>query len=246
MGKACANTPVRVGVLDGGVATKPGLRLVKQAAFGLEPSGVVATAQIDTHNLAHGTGVARIIAAGACEAEVLSAQVFRSDRPGIPAVVAAGLDWLVEHRVRIVNMSFGLLHDREVLRTACRSALASQVMLVASSPAQGRTVFPAGYPGVIRVTGDARCAAGEFSWLANERADFGACVGGPAHRPHQAGGGASFAAAHFSGALANVLPHCGCGTSALWALRRACRYTGRERRRDTVSGPVGDACGDAD
>ncbi|MFR0692982.1 hypothetical protein ACLUTX_26560 [Enterobacterales bacterium AE_CKDN230030158-1A_HGKHYDSX7] len=73
------------------------------------------------------------------------------------------------------------------------------MLVCASSPARGEPVFPASYPGVIRVTGDARCAEGEWSWLDSPQADFGAAVtvGGRS--------GASLGCAAFSGHLAALL-----------------------------------------
>lgn len=234
MSSGSFSAAVRIGVLDSGITAGGELTMVNQAAFDLDVSGNAVPTTIDESDLAHGTSIAKIIAYGAHNCELLSAQVFARGQPGIPAVVAAGLNWLVEQNARIVNMSFGLIHDREVLRAACRAALARDVLLVASSPAQGRSVFPAAYSGVIRVTGDARCAPGELSWLGSKRADFGACVGGLVHRPHQAGGGASFAAAHFSGVLANAISRAGGNDTALDLLRQGCRYTGREYRQGTT------------
>lgn len=220
---------IRLGVLDSGVAASD-LCVEDQAAFAARPGGIVERCALDPCSVGHGNVVARTIVRIAPGVALLSAQVFRSGRPGIPAVVAAGLDWLVASGAAIVNMSFGLLHDRAVLRDACGTALSRGVLLVAPVPARGEKTFPAAYPGVIRVTGDARCAPGELSWLGDERVHFGACVGGPGHRPHEAGGGASLAAAHFSGELARVLAEGLSTDGALESLRRSCRYIGRERR----------------
>lgn len=221
--------PIPLGVLDSGVAAGPDICVADQAAFAPGSGGIVERCTLDTGNLDHGTAVARTILDREPGVVLLSAQVFRHGRPGIPAVVAAGLDWLVDSGARIVNMSFGLLHDRKALRAACGTALDRGVLLVASAPARGPVVYPAAYPGVIRVTGDARCAPGELSWLGNVRADFGGCVGGPGHRPHDAGAGASLAAAHFSGELARVLSKTASSREALTILRRSCSYIGGER-----------------
>lgn len=222
--------PILLGVLDSGVAAGPGPSVADQAAFAPGAEGTVERCILDAGSLGHGTAVARTILDRAPGVALLSAQVFRYGRPGIPTVVAAGLDWLVESGARIVNMSFGLRNDRKALRAACSRALDRGALLVASAPARGPIVYPAAYPGVIRVTGDARCAPGELSWLGNERADFGACVGGPGHRPHDAGAGASLAAAHFSGELARVLPQAAGNRDALRLLRRSCCHIGAERR----------------
>ncbi len=228
-------SPVRVGLLDTGVSDA-GLPIDASTAFGIE-DGEVREVSMDPSDTVHGTALAATIVSQAPGVIIVSAQVFRGGRPGSAAVVAAGLDWLVSQGAQLVNMSFGLRHDRAVLRGACEGALASGVVLVASAPASGHSVYPAAYRGMVRVTGDARCAPGELSWLGGEHVDFGACVGGPDHRPHQPGAGASLAAAHFSGALARELANDRSATRAIERLRRACRYRGRERR-GTPAGPA--------
>src|SRR5690606_15657378 len=216
--------PVRIGILDSGVDLGR-LPVAGQASFADEVDIAPEHGEPD-----HGTAVADIVLSRAPDAVIVSARVFRGRRPASAQVVASGLDWLVEQRVHAVNMSFGLVHDRNTLREACRKAIEAGVLLVAAAPAAGAMTFPAAYPGVIRVTGDARLAPGELSFLGDSRADFGAAAGGPAHRPHTPGGGASLAAAHFTGELARVIAAGAAGGDAVELLRRECRYVGRERR----------------
>jgi hypothetical protein len=122
-------------------------------------------------------------------------------------------------------MSFGLRHDPAVLRHAIAAAQPAGMSLVASVPARGAIVYPGGYAGVIRVSGDARCAPGEISALGGDPADYGAC-------PQDMGGrlgGASFAAAaHVTGLLASQLSKTSCEPRVL--LDRLARFHGRERR----------------
>jgi hypothetical protein len=104
------------------------------------------------------------------------------------------------------------------------------VLLVAASPARGPAVFPAAYPGVLRVCGDARCGPGDVSGLGGEPADFGAC-------PRAVGvavAGASAAAAHVSGIVAAWLASRGVaaatGEETRAHLAEVARFRGRERR----------------
>jgi hypothetical protein len=172
----------------------------------------------------HGDAIARIILHHAPAARLLVADVFGARDRTTPAAVAAGLDWLRVERTRIVNLSFGLREDRAVLRAAVEVALAAGMILVAATPARGGAVFPASYPGVIRVTGDARCAAGEISALGGRPADFGGCPRGL----DGALGGASFATGHFSGLLAARLAEGALDQRA--ALENLARFHGPERR----------------
>lgn len=195
--------PVIVGIIDSGVAAALAGRVAARR-FAADAEGSAACPD----RLGHGTAVARLILDAAPGVRLLAAQVF-DDRPAAsPAAVAAALDWLVGEGARLVNMSVGLTADRAVLRAACARAIAAGVLAVASVPAIGPTVFPAAYPGVLRVTGDARCRGEEIAVLPGDRAAFGAS---PWTGPAGAGecgrppAGASIAAARVSAALAAIL-----------------------------------------
>jgi subtilisin family serine protease len=172
----------------------------------------------------HGTTVAKIILHHAPDARLLCAQAFGPGNRAEPAAVAAALRWLIAEHARLVNLSLGLPHDRDVLRAAVAEALAAGLILIASTPARGAPVYPAAYPGVLRVTGDARCAPDEISALGGEPADYGAC---PRDLEGTAGG-ASLAAGHLTGLLARGLDACEQDATAI--LGRAARFQGRERR----------------
>ena len=221
---------LRVGILDSGVAAEPGLPLAAGCRF-FERDGEIAGDDGTEDRLGHGTEVTRLIAAGAPDAELIHAQVFGARLTTTPALVAAGLSWLLTQGVALVSMSFGLRADREVLRRACADAAAQGVVLVAAAPAQGPPCFPAAYPGVLAVTGDARCGPGEVSDLQGRQADFGTWCASP----EQGGGviaGASVATAHFTGLAADFLcRHPGADLEALTAYYRAkAKHIGAERR----------------
>jgi hypothetical protein len=172
----------------------------------------------------HGTTVARIVLHHAPDARLLCAQAFGPGGQAEPAAVAGALRWLIAERARLVNLSLGLPHDRDVLRAAVAEALAAGLILIASTPARGAPVYPAAYPSVLRVTGDARCQPSELSALGGEPADYGACSRDLDGTP----GGASLAAAHLTGLLALGLKTGGSDAAAI--IGRAVRFQGRERR----------------
>ncbi|WP_443690261.1 subtilisin-like serine protease QhpE, partial [Pseudomonas sp.] len=156
------------------------------------------------------------------------AQVF--DKRGVTSAmqISSAIDWLAEHEVRLINLSLGMRQDRSLLREACAAALKRGVLLCASSPAQGEAVFPASYPGVVRVTGDARCGEQDWSWLNSAQADFAACVRGTLAGQS----GASLGCAALSGHIAAYLaeqPHASNSEIIDW-LRAYARYRGPERR----------------
>jgi len=207
---------IRVGLVDTGIGPSLGRSVAAAKAFIATPPGGNA--------YSHGTTVARVILHHAPHARLLSAQAFGPRDRADAAAVAEALRWLIAERARLVNLSLGLAHDREALRAAVAEALAAGLILIASTPARGAPVYPAAYPGVLRVTGDARCQPGEISALGGVPADYGACPRDLDGTP----GGASLAAAHVTGLLARGLSAARNDAAAI--LDRAVRFRGRERR----------------
>jgi len=213
-----------VGLVDSGLAPDQPARAAVHVPAGagdpLEPARPDHTG--------HGSDMARIILAAAPMATLLLAQVF-DDRPVTRASrVARAVDWLVGRRAAIVLLSLGLRQDDDLLRAACARAVAAGLDLIAAAPPRGAAVFPAAYPGVIAVCGDARCPAGLVSSLGGEPADFGASPHGPGARR-----GASCAAAAVAGLLAAWRAEGGRGRAADH-LSAIASWSGRERRAAAV------------
>ncbi|HGY9626120.1 S8 family serine peptidase [Pseudomonas putida] len=217
---------VRVGVIDSGCSPEQAGQLLAARRFWLE-DGMLREGALLPDRLGHGSAVLAGVQAQAGELPMLMAQVFDQQWSTSALQVAAALLWLVEQGANVVNLSLGLHQDRPVLRQACAEAQAAGVVLCASSPAQGSPVYPACYPGVIRITGDARCAAEQWSWLGSAQADLGGPVGG------RTMAGASLACAALSGRIAAWLAaRPGLGREhVLTHLRADAAYTGPERRR---------------
>lgn len=213
---------VPVGVLDSGLDPALGARIAAARRFG---SG-------EPRPLRHGAEIGAILARYAPHARFLDARVFL-DRMSAPVpVVAEGLRWLVAHGARVLNLSLGLRQDHPALRAACAAARERGCLLVASTPPRGPPVYPAAYPGVLRVCGDARCAPGEISCFGGEPADWGASPRPPDALPGAPVGGSSYAVAYVSARIAEYLhhhPHAD-GAAVLAHLRSSARYHGRERR----------------
>jgi len=218
---------VLVGLVDSGVAADLRAHVAAESAFLLCREAVERRAATDDA-IGHGSSIARTILGAAPAAAIVDAQVFHDSITVPPAVIAAALGWAVGQGARVVNLSFGLRQDREVLREACAAARAAGAILLAASPARGPAVFPAAYPGVIRVSGDARCAAREVSSLASPQADYGARPATIDDRVR----GASAATAWLSGEVAAFLAERGDadGASVARFLDSIARYHGPERR----------------
>ncbi|WP_138380503.1 subtilisin-like serine protease QhpE [Luteithermobacter gelatinilyticus] len=223
---------VKVGLIDSGVAPELSSRVVDSRAFMLDEAGRVEDMAVRPDRLGHGTAISRVIAFHAPDVEILSAQVFHGRAVTAPVVVAAALDWLVSRGVQVINMSFGLRHDRQVLSEACARAVAAGVVICAASPARGAAVYPAAYAGVIRTTGDARCAPHEYSYLNSAQADFGACPRGivPSAPDTPEAAGASLGTAHMTGIIAARLKANWRREDCLEALQQTATYFGPERK----------------
>ncbi|AYC32926.1 peptidase S8 and S53 subtilisin kexin sedolisin [Pseudomonas cavernae] len=219
-------TELRVGVVDSGHAPAQSPLVCASRRFWLEQEQLhEGEAQAD--RLGHGAAVIDSLIAQAGSPRLCVAQVFAERWTTSPLQIAAAIHWLIEQQVALINLSLGLRQDRPVLRAACAAAHEAGILLCAASPAQGAPVYPASYPGVLRITGDARCASGQWSWLDSAQADFGAAVAAGSGLA-----GASVACAALSGQILAYLhehPAAGPG-QVLDYLRHGAAFLGPERR----------------
>ena len=228
--------PVRVGLLDSGVGEDLAAHVGAAAAFGPRDEDAVDRGDAEPDRLGHGSALAAIILRHAPDAALLNAQVLGPRGTTSAAAVAAGLAWLTDQGADLITLSLGLRADRAVLREACAAAIAAGCVLLGAAPARGAPVYPSAYDGVIRVTGDARCAAAQVSHLASAQADFGACVRAVDERVPIVGAvpiaGASVAVAHACGLVAPAFGLGGArgGAAARDVLVRRADFHGPERK----------------
>lgn len=223
---------VRVGIVDGGFECTVANTRVACSRFVVGEDGLVERAPPDGRPLPHGESVAALVLGGAPSARLIDARIATATSRPTPRLVAAALDWCVAEGAHVVNFSLGLPEDRRVLREACARAVALGVILVAATPARGAPVYPARYSGVLAVSGDARCGAGQ--WTVLEASDpagaaYGSCPAGPAGAP----GGASMATARFTGIVGQfITEHRKAGLDGLVDyLATFATWRGRESKR---------------
>jgi hypothetical protein len=221
----------RVGLIDscgGGLrgleaATPADASSVAAAAAFVACDGRVERQDTVADPTGHGSRVAELLISGR-RVELLLGQVFTTQGPTSGAAVAAAIDWAVERRVGLIHLSLGLAGDRAVLRVAVERAIGAGCIIVAAMPARGAPVYPAAYTGVIRATGDARCAPHELSHL-------GAWFFGGCPRLEVADGtrgGASIGAAWVTHAILQEATLA--APAAVQALTARAKYIGPEHR----------------
>ena len=220
--------PLSIGIVDSGAAPSVRPKLRAETRLLLRPDGSIDRAAAGDDALGHGAEIARIVLDLAPAASLVCAQAFTDRRVADAGLVAQGIHWCLEQRVRIINLSLGLHCDIEVLRQACDRATASGVLLVAAFPARGDPVFPAVYPNVVAVSGDARCGGSNWSVIEPGRL-IGAST---AAADGKSRGGASYAAARITGLAARFFgawPNADARDYKAW-LQSGATFRGRERR----------------
>ena len=117
-GAAPATTPIVVAVVDSGVdPSVPGLIAGRN----------VFDNSADTHDdQGHGTGVARVVAAGCGGCRIMPVKID-ANGTSTQGTIAAGIRWASEHGARVINLSWGLAlgaqSTREVERAIANATL---------------------------------------------------------------------------------------------------------------------------
>jgi hypothetical protein len=230
----------RVGLIDscGGALELLDAALLKNASWVADAAAFVASdGRIECRETVadptgHGSRIAELLVSGQ-SVELLLGQVFTTLGPTSGAAVAAAIDWAVVRRAGLIHLSLGLTGDRAVLCSAVQRAIDAGCIIVAATPARGGSVYPAAYPGVLRATGDARCAPHEVSalrpWF------FGGCprleiasLAANRRADGRESGGASIGAAWITRAI--VQEPALAASAAVAALTARAKYRGPERR----------------
>lgn len=149
---------MRIGMVDGGVASHPSL-----AQASIEQNGFAGSPQ----PTGHGTAVASLIVGNqgpfrgaATDASLFVADVYGGSRAtGSATTIVRALGWLASKRPQVINISLVGPRNR-LMQRAVAVLRARGINLVAAVGNDGPAAppqFPASYPGVVAVTGvDAR------------------------------------------------------------------------------------------
>jgi len=170
-----------------------------------------------TDRIGHGTAVAAVIREKAPEAELFAVKVFHEALACHIDSLVRGIDWCVENRMHLINLSLGtqnLAHEA-VLRAAVDRVVAAGIRLVAAYEDAGVRWLPGSLPGVVPVVLDWDCPRHEYrsAQLADSRIVYRASgYPRPIPRvpPERNLKGISFAVANVTGLLASATAIPGC------------------------------------
>ena len=149
---AAPGAPIRAGLIDTGVdQNHPALASAEVITRGFHPTGHRADG--------HGTHVASLLVGGAPAMGrhvLLVADVYGgSPSGGSAGEILAALSWMAENRVGVINMSL-VGPDNRLIAIAIREMITRGHVIVAAVGNDGPSapvLYPAGYPGVVGVTG---------------------------------------------------------------------------------------------
>jgi len=162
---------IRVGIIDTGVDTNhPDLKdNIASAGWVLECQNIV-------DDNGHGTHVAGTIAAVdnkigvigvAPKVKIYAVKAFTKSGRGKISDVIEGLNWCVENKVHVINMSFGFKNNK-ALEKAIKAVYKRGIVLVAASGNSGgsnNVMYPARYPEVIAVA--ASNSSDKVAWFSS-------------------------------------------------------------------------------
>jgi subtilisin family serine protease len=142
---------VKVGIADTGITLNhPDLRdnILDAKDFSKSRTG-------PSDGNGHGTHVAGIIAASqnslgmigvAPKAKIVAAKVLGDDGSGGSSQIAKGIDWLVDQKVDIINMSLGSPTPDEGIHRSIKRAVEAGVFICCAAGNEGPSLDTVGYP----------------------------------------------------------------------------------------------------
>lgn len=227
-----------IAVIDSGVhADHPHVGGVA-GGVAIDAAGRVSGDFVD--RIGHGTAVMAAIKEKAPAADCYAVRIFDTRLAASAAKLLAALDWAVEARVHVINLSLGSANaaHAEAFRSAVTRAQAAGVAIVAARDDEGVEWLPGCLPGVIPVQVDWECPRDEFRVAdAGGTATFrasGFARPFPGVDPRRNLHGVSFAVAHITGFLARAMS-IGPTASTGDALQRLRRFAEMQQVRLAVS-----------
>jgi len=176
---------------------------------------VISSDTSDHHG--HGSSVASLLAALCPEATLVPIRIAQVNEgqstPSVPEnVLACGIDWCIDNRIRLVNISYSIekVHEDGPLTAVCRKAAENNIIIVAAyRNGYQKPVYPAAFPSVIGVSIHRDLDHAQIAIVSEKNHDV-ATFGGP-YQITSPGNtpkivcGTSFATAQVTGMVARML-----------------------------------------
>lgn len=197
---------MRVGIIDSGVNPR-------HPHVGEIAGGVGITGEDYLDRLGHGTAVAGAICEKAPNAELFAVKVFDRSLATTGNDLFRALDWCLENKMRLINLSLGTLNQAYLPGFQERVSRACEIgaTIVSAYKMNGQPALPGSLTGVVGVVLDQACGRNEYRQQQTDgRTVYAACgypreiPGVPPERNLQ---GISFAVANVTGLLAAELDH---------------------------------------
>lgn len=201
---------VTVAVIDSGVhAGHPHVGSVA-GGVAIETNGETHADYLD--RLGHGTAVTAAILDKAPDADIQAVKVFGRKLATSTGALVKAIDWAVEQKARLINLSLGTVKSEGdlVLWASVRRAVEQGVLIVSPVAYEGRVWLPGSLAGVAAVTLDWECPRAEIRvapGLAGDRVFVASGFPRPIPGVPQLANlnGVSFATANTTGILACLL-----------------------------------------
>lgn len=213
-----AGKGVKVAILDTGIdSTHPDLRGAVKGGY-----NAVGNSRSVRDRNGHGTHVAGIIASRknrlgirgiAPEVDLYAVKVLDDRGSGKVSDLIEGIEWAVQNKMDIINMSVGTRENNQTLREAVENAARAGVIMVAAAgnngPSPNTVLYPAKYPEVISVgavskdrkIADFSARGAEVDVVAPGKDIYSTWPGGG----YRTLSGTSMAAPHVTGVVAQLL-----------------------------------------
>jgi subtilisin family serine protease len=163
-----AGRGIRVAVIDSGVNGRhPHIIAAVDGGVSSRDDGEFAAVDY-SDQIGHGTAVMAAIQEKAPDARFFAVKVFHTALRTTAANLIRAIEWCIEHKMDVVNLSLGTTnhaHAKKFEQVAAE-AVDGGTLLVAARGVDGRSCYPGCLPGVFGVDVDWDCPRNRFRWCA--------------------------------------------------------------------------------